>query len=178
MRMLRIAAIVMMMLAGAACARAEYVSVTELREQAETFGRWSQTYEAHGRTIAVDVPVIVPDVEQVPILQVKPVMGHEIIENLDLQKNEKNGAKNDYEDKAILPYLSGDDVSVEAATVSCFDPAEKDRAFFKCIIERLFLNGLAAIGRIPERFTIRMRLLQRQSLLRRMRFLWRMRRTR
>ena len=119
------------MMAGAACAEAEYVSVSVLRGQAEAMGCWMQTYEAHGRTIDVDVPVIVPDVEQVPILQVKPVMGHEIIENLDLQKNEKNGAKNDYEDKAILPYLSGDDVSVEAATVSCFDPAEKDRAFFQ-----------------------------------------------
>lgn len=44
------------------------LTVSELRRQTE-FG-WHQTYEAHGRTIAVDIPLITPDVTELPILSV------------------------------------------------------------------------------------------------------------
>ena len=43
-------------------ASADMVSISELRQQVEVMGRWTQTYEAHGRTIEVDVPIIVPEV--------------------------------------------------------------------------------------------------------------------
>ena len=39
-----------------ALASGDMVSVSELRQQVEMMGRWTKTYEAHGRTIEVDVP--------------------------------------------------------------------------------------------------------------------------
>ncbi|MDO5299688.1 MAG: hypothetical protein Q4F18_09690 [Clostridia bacterium] len=54
-----------------ALARADMVSIAELREQAEEMGRWTQTYEAHGRTIEVDVPIIVPEVEKMPVATIE-----------------------------------------------------------------------------------------------------------
>ena len=52
-------------------ASADMVSISELRQQAEAVGRWTQTYEAHGRTIEVDVPIIVPEVEKLPVVEVE-----------------------------------------------------------------------------------------------------------
>ena len=52
-------------------ANADMVSISELRQQVEAIGRWTQTYEAHGRTIEVDVPIIVPEVEKLPVVEVE-----------------------------------------------------------------------------------------------------------
>ncbi len=40
--------------------------ITKIREQAA--GGWHQTYEAHGRTIEVDIPITVPQVDSVPVV--------------------------------------------------------------------------------------------------------------
>ena len=55
-----------------ALANNDMVSVSELRQQVERMGRWTKTYEAHGRTIEVDVPIIVPEVEEFPVFLVEP----------------------------------------------------------------------------------------------------------
>ncbi|MEG0741458.1 MAG: hypothetical protein RR521_04480 [Clostridia bacterium] len=47
---------------------AEYRTIQQLRE--ETPSRWTQTYEAHGRTIEVDAPILLPEVNTFPILRV------------------------------------------------------------------------------------------------------------
>ena len=52
-------------------ASADMVSISELRQQVEAIGHWTQTYEAHGRTIEVDVPIIVPEVEKLPVVEVE-----------------------------------------------------------------------------------------------------------
>ena len=44
-----------------ALASGDMVSVSELRQQVEAMGRWTQTYEAHGRTIEVDIPIYIPN---------------------------------------------------------------------------------------------------------------------
>ena len=54
-----------------ALANSDMVSISELRQQVETMERWMQTYEAHGRTIEVDVPIIVPEVEKLPVVKVE-----------------------------------------------------------------------------------------------------------
>ena len=54
-----------------ALANTDMVSISELRQQAEAMGRWTKTYEAHGRTIEVDVPIIVPEVEKLPVVEVE-----------------------------------------------------------------------------------------------------------
>ena len=63
---------VLMIVPTLTLANSDMVSVSELRQQAEAMGRWTKTYEAHGRTIEVDVPIIVPEVEEFPVFLVEP----------------------------------------------------------------------------------------------------------
>lgn len=50
----------------------ELVSVAEIYEQAEAMGGvWRASYDAPGGTIEIDAPVIVPDVEAMPVLTVE-----------------------------------------------------------------------------------------------------------
>ena len=55
-----------------ALASGDMVSISELCQQVEAMGRWTKTYEAHGRTIEVDVPIIVPEVNEFPVFSVEP----------------------------------------------------------------------------------------------------------
>ncbi len=55
--------------ASAAMAEAETFSIKELT--GVTSPRWKQTYEAYGRTIEVDVEIIIPEVETAPALKVQ-----------------------------------------------------------------------------------------------------------
>ena len=50
-----------------ALARGDMVSVSELRQQVEAMGRWTQTYEAHGRTIEVDIPIYIPNEKELAV---------------------------------------------------------------------------------------------------------------
>ena len=51
-------------------AKAEWVSIVELRQQVDEMGRWIQNYtDTYGRQIEVDVLPMIPDVEVVPILR-------------------------------------------------------------------------------------------------------------
>ena len=52
----------------------EMVSVSDLCSQVESFGRWTQTYEAHGRTISIDAPIIVPAADTCPIATIERVI--------------------------------------------------------------------------------------------------------
>ena len=42
---------VLLLVPTLATANSNMVSISELRQQVETMERWTQTYEAHGRTI-------------------------------------------------------------------------------------------------------------------------------
>lgn len=68
----------------------DYVSIVELRD--EVADGWHQTYEAHGRTIRMEVDrIVLPDVDRIPILQVAGVEAlspdrlstYAVAENLD-----------------------------------------------------------------------------------------------
>lgn len=71
MKKLIVTFFVLLLVPVLATASTNMVSITELRQQAENMGRWTQTYEAHGRTIEVDVPIIVPEVEKLPVVEVE-----------------------------------------------------------------------------------------------------------
>ena len=55
-----------------ALASGDMVSISELCQQVEAMGRWTKTHEAHGRTIEVDVPIIVPEVNEFSVFSVEP----------------------------------------------------------------------------------------------------------
>ena len=71
MRKITLLFCVLLLVPTLALASGDMVSISELRQQGEAMGRWTQTYEAHGRTIEVDVPIIVPEVEAMPIVTVE-----------------------------------------------------------------------------------------------------------
>ena len=50
-----------------ALASSDMVSISELRQQVETMERWTQTYEAHGRTIEVDIPIYIPNEKELAV---------------------------------------------------------------------------------------------------------------
>ena len=50
-----------------ALASGDMVSISELRQQAEAMERWTQTYEAHGRTIEVDIPIYIPNEKELAV---------------------------------------------------------------------------------------------------------------
>ena len=50
-----------------ALASGDMVSISELRQQVETMERWTQTYEAHGRTIEVDIPIYIPNEKELAV---------------------------------------------------------------------------------------------------------------
>lgn len=66
----RIAITLLLMLAvSSALAETARIALPELRRQAPQ--RWTETYEAHGRSIQVDVPIDLPLADAVPVLRVK-----------------------------------------------------------------------------------------------------------
>ena len=115
-----------------ATASADMVSISELHQQAEAVGRWTQTYETPNGKVSVDIPIIVPEVENVPILQVSAVMGKDVAEERGLPKaadQENAGAGIFYDDFDILSKLN---VDVDgAAMIFCANPKEIDLAFLQ-----------------------------------------------
>lgn len=57
----------LMLVPTLALANSDMVSISELRQQAEAMGRWTKTYEAHGRTIEVDIPIYIPNEKELAV---------------------------------------------------------------------------------------------------------------
>ena len=115
-----------------ATASADMVSISELRQQVEVMGRWTQTYETPNGKVSVDIPIIVPEVENVPILQVSAVMGKDVAEERGLPKaadQENAGAGIFYDDFDILSKLNTD--VDDAAMIFCANSEEIDLAFLQ-----------------------------------------------
>ena len=115
-----------------ATASADMVSISELHQQAEAVGRWTQTYETPNGKVSVDIPIIVPEVENVPILQVSAVMGKDVAEERGLPKaadQENAGAGIFYDDFDILSKLNAD--VGDAAMIFCANSEEIDLAFLQ-----------------------------------------------
>ena len=115
-----------------ALASGDMVSISELRQQVEAMGRWTQTYDTPNGEVSVDIPIIVPEVENMPILQVSAVMGKDVAEEKGLIKSvdqENAGAGIFYDDFDILSKLNAD--VDDAAMIFCANPKEIDLAFFQ-----------------------------------------------
>ena len=115
-----------------ALASGDMVSVSELRQQVEVMGRWTQTYDTPNGEVSVDIPIIVPEVENMPILQVSAVMGKDVAEERGLPKaadQENAGAGIFYDDFDILSKLNAN--VDDAAMIFCANPEEIDLAFLQ-----------------------------------------------
>ena len=115
-----------------ALASGDMVSISELRQQVEVMGRWTQTYDTPNGEVSVDIPIIVPEVENMPILQVSAVMGKDVAEERGLPKavdQENAGAGIFYDDFDILSKLNAN--VDDAAMIFCENPKEIDLAFLQ-----------------------------------------------
>ena len=115
-----------------AMASGDMVSISELRQQVEAMERWTKTYDTSNGEVSVDIPVIVPEVENMPILQVSAVMGKDVAEEKGLHKSvdqENAGAGIFYDDFDILSKLNAN--VDDAAMIFCANPKEIDLAFLQ-----------------------------------------------
>ena len=115
-----------------ATANSDMVSISELRQQVEVMGRWTKTYDTPNGEVSVDIPIIAPEVENVPILQVSAVMGKDVAEEKGLHKSvdqENAGAGIFYDDFDILSKLNAN--VDDAAMIFCANPEEIDLAFLQ-----------------------------------------------
>jgi len=115
-----------------ALASGDMVSVSELRQQVEMMGRWMQTYDTPNGEVSVDIPIIAPEVENMPILQVSAVMGKDVAEEKGLHKSvdqENAGAGIFYDDFDVLSKLNAN--VDDAAMIFCANPKEIDLAFLQ-----------------------------------------------
>ena len=139
-----------------AMASGDMVSISELRQQVEAIGRWTQTYDTPNGEVSVDIPIIVPEVENMPILQVGAVTGKDVAEEKGLIKSEEQGNGILYEDFDILSKLSVD-VS-NAATIFCANPEETNLAFFQVNLDEPLAKRLGNWDYLndasPETYTL------------------------
>lgn len=103
----------LMLMAFSAGAVAE-VSMQDLLKSIEETPYWTKEYEAFGRSIHVNVPIIVPDVDRIPVLTIKTInaINSEKIENNPLlHENGMYGTMRRVEDEGLFPYLNGQNSS-------------------------------------------------------------------
>ena len=115
-----------------ALANSDMVAISDLRQQVEAMGRWTKTYDTPNGEVSVDIPIIVPEVENMPILQVSAVMGKDVAEEKGLHKSvdqENAGAGIFYDDFDVLSKLNAN--VDDAAMIFCANPKEIDLAFLQ-----------------------------------------------
>ena len=85
----------MAMLAAGAASAQEYVSISEIYDQAQAMGGvWQETFETKNGTMTVDVPIIVPDVDAMPVLTLESAKISEELFN-QISSGKKYGGKNE-----------------------------------------------------------------------------------
>lgn len=89
---------------------AERVSIRELHESIEQEPRWTASYEAYKREIEVDIPIDIPEVNAVPIVQVSGYYAVDQEGCLTRDGTKLNKIGNDgfdiYEEDGLMTYLS------------------------------------------------------------------------
>ena len=95
MRISRVIVILLLLLASfihlnMACGENDYVSMSDI--QKNTPSHWINTYNtADGRAVSINIPILLPDVEKVPIIRVGWGGPYEISDDSALvEENEKN----------------------------------------------------------------------------------------
>ena len=105
-----------------ALASGDMVSISELCQQVEAMGRWTASYEAYKREIEVDIPIDMPEVDAVPIVQVSGYYAVDQEGCLTRDGTKLNKIGNDgfdiYEEDGLMTYLSTTDVTGEIKAAS------------------------------------------------------------
>ena len=124
MKKILFALCVLLLVPTLALASGDMVSISELCQQVEAMGRWTASYEAYKREIEVDIPIDIPEVNAVPIVQVSGYYAVDQEGRLTRDGTKLNRIGYDgfdiYEEDGLLMYLGTTDVTGEI-NVSPFD---------------------------------------------------------
>ncbi len=112
-------------LAGGAYAKGDYESIGEIRES--TPKRWTQTYETKWRTVEIDVPVQVPDVDRFPVIRITAQRPVDASLTTGYQKVTENNPGNfyGYRGEADFPLAGNEWIRYESAFENGAAPDEK-----------------------------------------------------
>ena len=113
---------VLMIVPTLALANSDMVSISELRQQVEAMGRWTASYEAYKREIEVDIPIDMPEVDAVPIVQVSGYYAVDQEGRLTRDGTKLNKIGYDgfdiYEEDGLMTYLGTIDADGEIKAAS------------------------------------------------------------
>ena len=122
MKKILFALCVLMIVPTLVLANSDMVSVSELRQQVERMGRWTASYEAYKREIEVDIPIDIPEVNAVPIVQVSGYYAVDQEGRLTRDGTKLNKIGNDgfdiYEEDGLITYLGTIDADGEIKAAS------------------------------------------------------------
>ena len=111
-----------------ALANNDMVSISELRQQVERMGRWTKSYDTPNGEVSVDIPVIVPDVDELPILEIQAVTPED--DGFSWDENDrsiyilsKEDSFTKYADHNLLKFINP---QLEADTPSTFFVSERN----------------------------------------------------
>lgn len=122
MKKILFALCVLMIVPTLVLASGDMVSISELRQQVETMERWTASYEAYKREIEVDIPIDMPEVDAVPIVQVSGYYAVDQEGRLTRDGTKLNKIGNDgfdiYEEDGLMTYLGTIDADGEIKAAS------------------------------------------------------------
>ena len=122
MKKILFALCVLLLVPTLALANSDMVSVSELRQQVEAMGRWTASYEAYKRKIEVDIPIDIPEVDAVPIVQVSGYYAVDQEGRLTRDGTKLNRIGYDgfdiYEEDGLMTYLGTIDADGEIKAAS------------------------------------------------------------
>lgn len=112
----------------------EMMSIVEIKNLIEKAPRWQETYNAHNRTIDVDIPIIVPNVESFPVVKVE---GRQVIEQgkvlndlsiTCMTEEDENLIK--YSEEGMISYLTNGQYN-DSGEITVLSPNNEKSVFFK-----------------------------------------------
>lgn len=112
----------------------EMMSIVEIKNLIEKAPRWQKTYNAHNRTIDVDIPIIVPNVESFPVVKVE---GRQVIEQgkvlndlsiTCMTEEDENLIK--YSEEGMISYLTNGKYN-DSGEITVLSPNNEKSVFFK-----------------------------------------------
>ena len=122
MKKILFALCVLLLVPTLALASGDMVSISELRQQVEMMERWTASYEAYKREIEVDIPIDIPEVNAVPIVQVSGYYAVDQEGRLTRDGTKLNRIGYDgfdiYEEDGLMTYLGTIDADGEIKAAS------------------------------------------------------------
>lgn len=112
----------------------EMMSIVEIKNLIEKAPRWQKTYNAHNRTIDVDIPIIVPNVESFPVVKVEGrqvIAQGKVLNDLSITcmtEEDENLIK--YSEEGMISYLTNGQYN-DSGEITVLSPNNEKSVFFK-----------------------------------------------